>query len=70
MPRFVPLCALQCPRGSVPPEEAVRIFVQFLSADSAKKCQEKMHGRFFGARRVHAGFFDVAKFNKYELGPS
>lgn len=66
-----PLLAFaQCPPGSVPTDEAVRIFVQFMQAESAQKCQTSMHGRFFGGRRVHASFFDIAKFNKYELGPS
>ncbi|XP_050541939.1 splicing factor 45 [Daktulosphaira vitifoliae] len=51
----------------VDPEEAVRIFVEFKRIESAIKAVVDLNGRFFGGRQVKAGFYDVEKFNSYQL---
>lgn len=49
------------------PEEAVRIFVEFLRIESATKAVVDLNGRFFGGRQVKAGFFDTEKFDNLQL---
>lgn len=56
------------PAKSVPEEEAVRIFVEFSLVESAERAAKDLDGRFFGGRIVRATFYDLDKFNKYELG--
>jgi len=48
----------------VPPEEAVRIFVQFIKQESALKALQDLDGRYFGGRAVRAVFYDAEKFSK------
>lgn len=50
-----------------PPEEAVRIFVQFTKPDSAMKALLEMDGRFFGGRVVRVSFYDEARFEANDL---
>eukprot|EP00002_Diphylleia_rotans_P037718 TRINITY_DN8456_c0_g1_i1.p1 TRINITY_DN8456_c0_g1~~TRINITY_DN8456_c0_g1_i1.p1 ORF type:complete len:432 (+),score=121.21 TRINITY_DN8456_c0_g1_i1:66-1361(+) len=47
----------------VTPEEAVRIFLQFASQDSALKALVDLDGRFFGGRRVSGSFYAEWRFN-------
>ncbi|XP_050431827.1 splicing factor 45 [Adelges cooleyi] len=51
----------------VDPEDAVRIFVEFKRIESAIKAVVDLNGRFFGGRQVRAGFYNVEKFNNYQL---
>ncbi|KZV48808.1 hypothetical protein F511_09229 [Dorcoceras hygrometricum] len=53
-----------------PPEEAVRIFIQFEKADQATKALIELEGRFFGGRTVHATFYDEERFGNNELAPA
>ncbi|KAJ3311597.1 hypothetical protein HDU76_003091 [Blyttiomyces sp. JEL0837] len=59
----------EVPKGQVPPEEAVRIFVKFKSAQSAAMAQSKMNGRFFGGRSISALPFPEERFDKLDLAP-
>ncbi|XP_053610482.1 splicing factor 45 [Plodia interpunctella] len=52
---------------NAPPDEAVRIFVEFKRIESAIKAVVDLNGRFFGGRQVKAGFYDVEKFNSLKL---
>lgn len=56
-----------CELPNAPPEEAVRIFVEFKRIESAIKAVVDLNGRFFGGRQVKAGFFDTEKFNTLQL---
>ncbi|KAL1490636.1 hypothetical protein ABEB36_013297 [Hypothenemus hampei] len=49
------------------PEEAVRIFVEFLRIESAIKAVVDLNGRFFGGRQVKANFYDTEKFENLQL---
>ncbi|XP_057653012.1 splicing factor 45 [Diorhabda carinulata] len=49
------------------PEEAVRIFVEFLRIESAIKAVVDLNGRFFGGRQVKASFYDTEKFDNLQL---
>ncbi|KAL4175836.1 hypothetical protein KRP22_000795 [Phytophthora ramorum] len=51
----------------VPPEEAVRIFVQFRNAGDATKALTGLNGRFFGGRKVQAVYYDEGKFERMNL---
>ncbi|CAI5732786.1 unnamed protein product [Peronospora destructor] len=51
----------------VPPEEAVRIFVEFTNPGDATKALTGLHGRFFGGRKVKAVYYDESKFERMEL---
>ncbi|KAL4160148.1 hypothetical protein PRNP1_000719 [Phytophthora ramorum] len=51
----------------VPPEEAVRIFVQFRNAGDATKALTGLNGRFFGGRKVQAVYYDEGKFERMDL---
>jgi len=53
---------------NVEEEEAVRIFVEFKRIESAIKAVVDLNGRFFGGRVVHAGFYNLDKFRRFELG--
>jgi len=59
----------EIPHKRVPDDQAVRIFVEFTSPQSALKASNDLNGRYFGGRVVKASFYDVEKFNRYELGP-
>ncbi|CAH0695163.1 unnamed protein product [Spodoptera exigua] len=52
---------------NAPPDEAVRIFVEFKRIESAIKAVVDLNGRFFGGRQVKAGFYDVEKFASLQL---
>jgi splicing factor 45 len=52
-----------------PPEEAVRIFIQFERAEEATKAMVDLQGRYFGGRIVQATFFDEERFGRNELAP-
>merc|ERR1711915_809109 len=49
----------------VPDTEAVRIFLEYETVESATKAFTDMNGRYFGGRVVKARFFDEKRF---ELG--
>ncbi|CAI5732745.1 unnamed protein product [Peronospora destructor] len=51
----------------VPPEEAIRIFVEFTNPEDATKALTGLHGRFFGGRKVKAVYFDESKFERMDL---
>lgn len=53
-----------------PPEEQVRIFVEFTRQDSAARALRDLNGRFFGGRQVSASFFDEGRFARRELAPN
>jgi len=55
---------------SYPPEEAVRIFVQFDRVESATKAQIDLQGRYFGGRNVRVAFFSEERFDRLDLAPS
>lgn len=50
-----------------PPDEAVRIFVEFKTLPSAIKALTDLNGRFFGGRSVKATFYDLDKFQRLQL---
>ncbi|XP_012278027.1 splicing factor 45 [Orussus abietinus] len=50
-----------------PPEEAVRIFVEFKRIESAIKAVVDLNGRFFGGRQVKAGFYSSEKLDNFQL---
>lgn len=50
-----------------PPEEAVRIFVEFKRIESAIKAVVDLNGRFFGGRQVKAGFYSSEKLDSLQL---
>ena len=52
-----------------PAPEAVRIFAEFVEAESAERCRAEMDGRFFGGRTVRAMSYDEDKFFANDLGP-
>lgn len=60
----------ECPARSVPPEEAVRVFVMFHEAASAVLARESMDGRFFGGRRVSATYYSEEGFAQRRLAPN
>ncbi|VDD79550.1 unnamed protein product [Mesocestoides corti] len=47
--------------------EAVRIFVEFETAEAAARAVLDLNGRFFGGRVVQAGFYDAERFRNLEL---
>lgn len=52
---------------SAPPDEAVRIFVEFKRIESAIKAVVDLNGRFFGGRQVKAGFYSIDQFTNLKL---
>lgn len=52
-----------------PPEEAVRIFVQFDGPDAANRARTDLNGRFFGGKQIRVAFFDEGRFERQELAP-
>lgn len=50
-----------------PPDEAVRIFVEFKTLPSAIKALTDLNGRYFGGRAVKATFYELDKFNRLQL---
>lgn len=60
----------EIPNKKVPDDEAVRIFVEFKQVESAAKAVSDLDGRYFGGRVVRASFYNVERFNKYDLGPT
>lgn len=59
----------EIPNKRVPDNEAVRIFVEFSKVESAINAVSDLNGRYFGGRIVRATFYNLERFNKYELGP-
>lgn len=59
----------EIPNKKVPDEQAVRIFVEFKSADSTTRAVNDLNGRYFGGRVVRASYYSYEKFIRYELGP-
>lgn len=59
----------EIPNKKVADDEAVRIFVEFREVESAIKAATDLNGRYFGGRVVRVSFYNVGRFNKYELGP-
>lgn len=53
----------------VPDEQAVRVFVEFNDAHSARECAREMDGRHFGGRSVSAALFDERSYWCNELAP-
>ncbi|OBZ91163.1 Splicing factor 45 [Choanephora cucurbitarum] len=60
----------EVPKGQIPDDRAVRIFVKFAGIESAKQAVNDLNGRFFGGRVVSATFFDTIRFEKLDLGPT
>ncbi|KAI8390108.1 hypothetical protein BD560DRAFT_379937 [Blakeslea trispora] len=60
----------EVPKGQIPDDRAVRIFVKFAGIESAKQAVNDLNGRFFGGRVVSASFFDTIRFEKLDLGPT
>ncbi|CAH0492752.1 unnamed protein product [Peronospora farinosa] len=60
-------CVIYEATERVPPEEAVRIFVQFTNLGDATKALTGLHGRFFGGRKVKAVYYDESKFERMDL---
>ena len=58
----------EIPNKRVPDDEAVRIFVEFQAVESAARAVSDLNGRYFGGRVVKATFYNLDKFNRYELG--
>lgn len=58
----------EIPNKRVPDDEAVRIFVEFKSVESAIKAVSDLNGRYFGGRVVRASFYDLERFRSYNLG--
>ncbi|KAK4254732.1 hypothetical protein QN277_010071 [Acacia crassicarpa] len=52
-----------------PPDEAVRIFVQFERSEETTKAIIDLDGRYFGGRVVRASFYDEERFGNNELAP-
>ena len=50
-----------------PPEEAVRIFVEFDRQEQSTKALIDMNGRFFGGRIVLANFYAMDDFRNLRL---
>ncbi|KAL3667942.1 hypothetical protein V7S43_006819 [Phytophthora oleae] len=63
----VTTCTIYEVTRRVPPEEAVRIFVQFKNAGDATKALTGLNGRFFGGRKVKAVYYDEGKFDQMDL---
>jgi splicing factor 45 len=59
----------EIPNKLVADDEAVRVFIEFEEVSSAKNAANDLDGRYFGGRIVKASFYDVDRFNRYELGP-
>lgn len=49
-------------------DEAVRIFVEFKRVESAIKAVIDLNGRYFGGRIVKAGFYNLDRFRRFDLG--
>ncbi|KAG1688149.1 hypothetical protein DVH05_004019 [Phytophthora capsici] len=60
-------CTIYEATGRIPPEEAVRIFVQFKNSGDATKALTGLNGRFFGGRKVKAVYYDEGKFDRMDL---
>jgi len=56
----------EMPDGT-PPEEAVRIFVEFHRPESALKAYIDLNGRYFGGRVVDATFYSEDRFQNSDL---
>ncbi|CAM0135443.1 unnamed protein product [Umbelopsis sp. WA50703] len=60
----------EVPESQVGANQAVRIFVKFDSAIAAQRAVDDLNGRYFGGRVVTATFYDPARFEKLDLGPT
>ncbi|KAH6560903.1 hypothetical protein BASA50_006241 [Batrachochytrium salamandrivorans] len=65
--KIVDCVVFEVPGQHVPDDEAVRVFVEFESLDAALKAQKDMNGRFFGGRKVTAGFWPMDKWRLRSL---
>ena len=52
-----------------PPDQAVRIFVQFENQKAAEAAIQELHGRYFGGRVVSVDYFDEGRFDRQDLAP-
>lgn len=52
-----------------PPDQAVRIFVQFENQTAAEVALQDLHGRYFGGRVVSVNYFDEERFERQDLAP-
>ena len=48
-------------------EVIVKIFVEFQTADGAKKAKEALNGRFFAGRRVQAAVYDQELYDNNDF---
>ena len=53
-----------------PPDQAVRIFVQFEKQTAATAALQELHGRYFAGRVVSVDYFDEERFNRQDLAPN
>lgn len=56
--------------AGLPPDQAVRIFVEFDTVEAAGRALASLHGRFFAGRRVSCRPFDEDRFQRFDLAPS
>ncbi len=63
-------CKIYEASGGLPPEDCVRIFVQFDAPAAAAAAVADLHGRYFAKRQVRAQFFDPERFNREDLAPA
>jgi len=54
---------------SFAPDEAVRVFVEFVDEEAAARAGAALNGRFFGKRVVKASFYELHKLDAGDLGP-
>ena len=53
--------------ATLPIDEQVRIFVEFVSTQGAVAARAEMDGRFFGGRLVHASFFPEQRYDLHDF---
>ena len=56
-----------CEIPNVPPEEEVRIFLEFSRMEEAMKAVIGLHNRFFSGRNLSASFYDLDLYQEGEL---
>lgn len=52
---------------NVPPENAVRIFIEFTRMEEAMKAVIGLHNRFFSGRSLIAAFYNLEKYNSENM---